>query len=440
VRLGQLDMRQRQLDIVILGLSVTSSWGNGHATTYRGLIRGLAARGHRILFLERDVPWYAENRDQPSMPEARIELYHDIAELTERFEAQVSRADLVIVGSFVPDGIRVGEWVTSAAHGVIAFYDIDTPVTLGQLESGTCDYLSRELVAGYHLYLSFTGGPTLTRLERNYGSPMARVLYCAVDPEHYYPERREPRWDLGYLGTYSADRQPALERLLLEPARRLPAGSFAVAGPMYPETMVWPANVERTIHLAPKQHRRFYAAQRFTLNITRAGMVAAGYSPSVRLFEAGACGVPIISDRWDGIETLFRPGCEILLADSEEDVLRYLFDISEEQRAAIGERARACILAAHTPGCRAAQLERYYQEAYDHFLAHSPRRNGRGRQVDHGLAARIPSQRKRQGAGEAAGRKVEHGAARSGLQQPARKGLGNGGRGGAAAPAGGPAQ
>lgn len=420
-------MRTDPLNIVILGLSVTSSWGNGHATTYRGLIRGLASRGHRILFLERDVPWYAENRDQPCMSEARIQLYRDVPDLLARFEGEVGRAHLVIVGSFVPEGIRVGEWVTSVAKGITAFYDIDTPVTLARLEAGECDYLSRQLIPRFGFYLSFTGGPILGRLERSYSAAMSRVLYCSVDPSQYYPERREHRWDLGYLGTYSADRQPALERLLLDPARRLPAGSFAVAGPMYPPGIRWPENVERITHLAPARHRRFYASQRFTLNVTRAGMVAAGYSPSVRLFEAGACGVPIISDRWDGIETLFQPDREILLADSAHDVLRYLLDTSEEDRAAMGARARAAILTAHTPQCRAMQLERYYREAYDNLFAHTARRNGRSRKLHNGAPSGNPPQRRRPAAGVAAGPEAGGSASPCDLQQPAGTSRGDGG-------------
>lgn len=433
-------MTAPRLNVVMLGLSVTSSWGNGHATTYRALIRGLASHGHDILFLERDVPWYAENRDQPSMRGARIELYRDVPDLISRFEAEVSRAHLVIVGSFVPQGIQVGEWATSIAKGVTAFYDIDTPVTLSHLETDRCDYLSRALIPRYHLYLSFTGGPTLAKLELRCGAPMARVLYCSVDPAQYYPERRDHRWDLGYLGTYSPDRQPALERLLLEPARRLPAGSFAVAGPMYPSSIEWPQNVERTIHLEPSRHRKFYAAQRFTLNVTRAGMIAAGYSPSVRLFEAGACGVPIISDRWEGIDTLFEPGREILLAETAEDVLRYLFDVGDESRAAIGARARAAVLEGHTPESRVTQLERYYREAYDNFLAHPARRNRGRRKVDHGLDAGRAPQRKRKASGWTTGGEAGNGSPERNLQQPARTSGGDGGDDGDAAPVTGSAQ
>ncbi len=349
----------RPLDIVFLGLSITSSWGNGHATTYRGLIRALAARGHRVLFLERDVDWYAGNRDMPRPPFCRTELYASLDELRARWTGAVREADLVVVGSYVPEGIRVGEWVQRNARGVTAFYDIDTPVTLARLEAGSCEYLTPALVAGYQLYLSFTGGPTLERIERDFGSPAARALYCAVDPTLYFPEDTRMRWDLGYMGTYSADRQPKLEALLLGPARLWAGGRFAVVGPQYPDGFEWPRNVERRTHLEPKLHRGFYNAQRFTLNVTRADMVAAGFSPSVRLFEAAACGTPIVSDRWDGIEAIFRPGEEILLARDEHDVLAFLLDMTDAERRSVAAGARARVLAAHTAAHRAAALERY---------------------------------------------------------------------------------
>jgi spore maturation protein CgeB len=342
---------------VILGLSITSSWGNGHATTYRALVRELARRGHRVLFLERDVSWYAENRDLPRPPYGRTELYTDLHDLRRRFGAEVRSADAVMIGSYVPDGIAVGQWVQRSASGVTLFYDIDTPVTLARLAKGGVDYVSPALIARYDLYLSFTGGPTLRLLERKYRARAARALYCSVDPSLYYPEPVAPRWDLAYMGTYSDDRQPSLERLLLEPARQRPTGRFAVVGPLYPETLEFPANVERIAHLAPDDHRSFYNAQRFTLNITRADMIKAGYSPSVRLFEAAACGTPIISDSWRGLGSFFEPGEEILLAASARDVARHLSETSEEERVSIGRRARERVLASHTAQHRAEELE-----------------------------------------------------------------------------------
>ncbi len=351
------------MKIVILGLSITSSWGNGHATTYRSLVRGLALRGHDILFLERDTDWYAGNRDDPQPKGARTKIYNSLDELFEKYERPLSEADLVIVGSFVADGVAAGEWALELANGVTAFYDIDTPVTVERLGTGSCEYVTAALIARYDIYLSFTAGPLLKSVERRFGSPMARPLYCSVDPHMYCPVQRTPQWDLGYLGTYSDDRQPSLDALLLEPARRRPQGKFVVAGPLYPKTIAWPANVERTIHLSPGEHRNFYGDQRFTLNITREAMKHAGYSPSVRLFEAGACGVPIISDWWPGIETLFEPDREILISSGTEDTLRFLRDYTDRDRMAIGQAARRRILAEHTPEKRAMQLEGYVAEA-----------------------------------------------------------------------------
>ena len=356
--------RADRLKLVFMGLSITSSWGNGHATIYRGLVRALAQRGHDVLFLERDMPWYADNRDLPAPPHGQTELYTSVDELKQRFHQHVRDADAVIVGSYVPDGVDVGRWVTDTARGVTAFYDIDTPVTLARLNVGDCPYIARDLIPAYAIYLSFTGGPVLTRLEREFASPMARPFYCCVDPEAYPPLPGEPiQWDLGYMGTCSSDRMAKLESLLLGPAHRWPQGRFVVAGPQYPTDYDWPVNVERIDHLPPPAHARFYAGQRFTLNLTRADMIQAGYAPSVRLFEAAACGVPVISDNWPGLDAFFEPGREILVAHSADDTLEHLRSIPEDERRAIGQRARDRVLAAHTTLHRAVELEQHLNEA-----------------------------------------------------------------------------
>jgi spore maturation protein CgeB len=350
------------MKLVVLGLSLSSSWGNGHATTYRALLRAFAQRGHEILFLERNVPWYASQRDLEDPSYCRLEFYDDLTRL-ERWHDEIAGADAVIVGSYVTDGTAVARFVQSAARGVTAFYDIDTPVTLARLEAGDGLYISKPVIPGYDVYLSFTGGPTLDLIERRYGSPAARPLYCSVDNGVYRPIPTAPRWDLSYLGTYSPDRQPTLERLLIEPARRAPQLKFVVAGPQYPAGIDWPANVERIEHVAPAEHPLFYSRSRFTLNVTRQDMIAAGWSPSVRLFEAAACGAPIISDRWEGLATLFEPGEEILLPDGPEEVLQALQGLSENRRQAIGAAARLRILGEHTSTHRALELERHLTEA-----------------------------------------------------------------------------
>ncbi len=348
--------------IVVLGLSITSSWGNGHATTYRALLRGLHERGHSIVFLERDKPWYQEHRDMPEVSYAGIELYDSVEQLASKHRVTVQDADLVIVGSYVPDGVTVGDWVSATARGVKAFYDIDTPVTMAKLARGDEEYLAKRQIGGYGLYLSFTGGPTLRSIERLYGSPMARALYCSVDPHLYFPDTRPLQWLLGYLGTYSADRQPGLTNLLIQPAEALPNKRFAVAGPLYPAEIEWPANVDRMEHLPPPDHREFYNSQAFALNITRADMRRAGYSPSVRLFEAAACGTPVITDCWPGLEELFVPGEEILVACSTAEMLKLLTATSPEKRRQIAERARTRVLREHTAAHRAVQIEQYVRE------------------------------------------------------------------------------
>lgn len=349
---------------VFLGLSITSTWGNGHATTYRGLIKELARRGHAITFLERDVPWYASNREFSELTFCNIRLYKGFEELESQFAETVRNADAVIVGSYVPEGIAVGRWVQSTAKGLKGFYDIDTPVTLSHLSRGSCEYLSKELIPGYDLYLSFTGGPILRRIERKLGSPCARPLYCSVDPSLYFPERTDLRWKMGYLGTYAPDRQPALTRLLLDVAKDNPQLAFAVAGPQYPSEIEWPPNVERIEHVAASNHRTFYNSQEFTLNITRQDMRRTGYSPSVRLFEAAACGVPIITDLWRGLESFFEPHSEILSVSNSSEVAACL-SIPAENRAVLAERARNRTLKLHTASVRAAEFDAYVSASFE---------------------------------------------------------------------------
>jgi spore maturation protein CgeB len=343
------------MKVVILGLSITSSWGNGHATNYRALVRAFERRGDQVTFLERDMPWYAQHRDLPDPPGCETRLYDSVAALRS-FAGPVREADLIVVGSFVPEGVAVTSWVLEQARGTVAFYDIDTPVTIDKLRARDPEYLTPDLVERFDLYLSFTAGPALDVLHEEFGARRPEAFYCFVDPDAYARMDVPRAWALNYLGTYSAGRQPTVEELLLAPARARPDERFAVAGPMYPPDIDWPANVEWTPHLAPAEHPRFYAASRFTLNVTRPEMRAFGYSPSVRLFEAGACATAIISDTWPGLETVLVPGEEILLAETREDVLRVLEATSDDERAQIGAAARRRVLAEHTADRRVEQL------------------------------------------------------------------------------------
>jgi spore maturation protein CgeB len=347
--------------VVVLGLSITSSWGNGHATNYRGLVRELAARGNDVLFCERDAPWYENTRDLRELRGARLCLYGSLDELAQVAGEQIAEADLVIVGSHIPEGVAVAEYVFATAEGRTAFYDVETPETLAKLAVGGGEYLTPALVPRFDLYLSSGGGPSLAAIE-DYGARRVVPFYSLVDPRGYVAVASRPCWDLGYLGSYSADRQSGLESLMLSPARALRARRFVVAGPQYPETIDWPANVARIEHVTPGRHPVFYGAQRFTLNLTRAAMREAGWSPSVRLFEAAACGTAIISDYWPGLDDFFTPDKEILVARSADDVLRALIETGIETRLALAARARQRVLREHTAARRIDLLERELHE------------------------------------------------------------------------------
>ena len=349
------------MKVVVLGLSITSSWGNGHATNYRGLVRELAARGNEVLFCERDAPWYQNTRDLRELRGAGLLLYGSLDELVHSAGGRIADADLVIVGSHIPEGLAVAEYVLATTEGHTAFYDIETPETIAKLKAGDPEYLTPALVPRFDLYLSSSGGPSLSALE-GFGARRVVPFYAMVDPRGYVAVASRPCWDLGYLGRYSPDRQSSLESLMLAPARALRARRFVVAGPQYPESISWPANVARIQHVNPGRHPVFYGAQRFTLNLTRAAMRDAGWAPSVRLFEAAACGTAIISDAWPGIDEFFTADKEILVAQSADDVLRALIETGIETRLALAARARQRVLREHTASRRVDQLEHELQE------------------------------------------------------------------------------
>jgi spore maturation protein CgeB len=353
------------MKLVVFGLTITSSWGNGHGTTYRSLLRALAGRGHRCTFVEKDVEWYRNNRDMPQPEFSKVVLYEDWDAERERLLDAAHDADAIVVGSYFPDAVKATRELLERGHETVLFYDIDTPITIARLRSdGRAEYLDPELIPKYAAYLSFTGGPMLREIENRFGAQWAVPFYCSVDADAYRPEpvRAEFACDMSYLGTYAADRQPKLEALLHRAAQRHPERRFIVAGPQYPAGIRWPRNVQRIVHLSPAEHPGFYSSSRFTLNLTRDDMVAAGYSPSVRLFEASACGAAIVSDAWPGLDEFFTPGEEILLPRNVEEVTAVLRDMPDEERVRMGRRARQRILDQHTSAHRAIQFEEIVEQ------------------------------------------------------------------------------
>lgn len=348
------------MKIVIYGLTITSSWGNGHATTFRSLAKALSARGHNIHFVEKDVEWYGSNRDLPRPGFCSVQLYSDWEQDAKCILEASADADVIVIGSYFPDAIALTRDLLSEDRGPLLFYDIDTPVTMAHLRrDGRTEYLDSGLIPNYDAYLSFTGGPALTELEQRFGSRWAVPFYCSVDIDSYRPtsSREAFRCDLSYLGTYARDRQTKLMKLMGEAAELAPHRKFLVAGSQYPNDIMWGPNVGRMVHIAPPEHPAFYSSSRFTLNLTRDDMVAAGYSPSVRLFEASACGAAILSDTWPGLEDFFTPGEEILLPADEYDVTAILDGLSDQERIRLGHRARERIMDEHTSTHRAQQFE-----------------------------------------------------------------------------------
>jgi spore maturation protein CgeB len=354
------------MKLIIFGLSITSSWGNGHATTFRALCQALHRRGHRIVFFEHNLEWYQNNRDLPHPAYCDVRVFGRWSDALPEVRAELRDSDVAVVGSYFPDGIAALEEVLSSNVPVKAFYDIDTPVTLRNLtDFGRAEYLLPQHLPELDIYFTFTGGPTLKRLEEELRTPFAVPLYCSVDPERHLELSPEPQFtcDLSYMGTFAADRQPKIDELLCAPARQLPEKKFLVAGPQYPKQIVWPENVERIVHLDPRHHAGLYSSSRMTLNVTRREMVLAGYSPSVRLFEAAACGAAIASDNWPGLETFLVPGKEILLPAGSDDVVRYLRDYDAAELRRIGRAARERVLASHTSDVRAREFEQAVEVA-----------------------------------------------------------------------------
>jgi spore maturation protein CgeB len=353
--------------IAVFGLTISSSWGNGHATLWRGLCRALARRGHRVAFFERDVPYYAAHRDLGGVPWVDVVLYRTWDDVRARASRTLAVADVAIVTSYCPDAFAATELALDS-DALAVFYDLDSPITLERLARGEpVDYVGPRGYADYDLVLSYAGGAALEQLAARLGAARVAPLYGSVDPDAHRPHERtaDAPADLSYLGTYSADRQPAVERLFLEPARRLPRHWFTLGGSQYPPEFPWAPNVRYVRHVAPPEHARFFAESRLTLNVTRRAMAEYGRAPSGRMFEAAACGTPVITDAWEGLDEFFAVGGaepEVLVARDAADVVEAI-RCADAELAAIAARARERVLDEHTSARRALELESLLVEA-----------------------------------------------------------------------------
>ena len=353
------------MKVVIFGLTVSSSWGNGHATLWRGLLRALARAGHDVVFFERDAPYYAQNRDLHALPGCDLVFYADWPDVVGRAEAELATADVALVTSYCPDGLAATDLVGDAARPLRVFYDLDTPVTLARVSRGEgVGYIGPDGLSGFDLVLSYTGGAALDELRTRLGARQVAPLYGHVDPDAHRPVPSAERFraDLSYLGTYAADRQAALVELFVEPSRARPDLRFLIGGAQYPQDFPWTRNTWFVRHLPPEDHPAFFCSGRLTLNVTREAMAAMGWCPSGRLFEAAACGAPILSDTWEGLDAFFTPGQEILTASTAADALAAL-DLGDRELARIARAARDRVLGQHTSAHRAAEFVRLVENA-----------------------------------------------------------------------------
>lgn len=351
--------------IAIFGLAISSSWGNGHATLWRGLCEALAQLGHRVVFFEHDQPYYAHARDWFELPGGELVLYDFWNSVAPRAQRELHDADAAIVTSYCPDALHAQAAIAEAAKPIAVFYDLDTPVTLERVRCGEpVPYIGSSGLAGYDLVLSYTGGAAIEELRSELGARRVRALYGHVDPGLHHPVEREHRYlaDLSWLGTYARDRQSQLEELFVEPARRCPERKFLLGGAQYPQDFPWTDNVYFVRHVPPQQHAAFFSSSRLTLNVTREAMARMGWCPSGRLFEAAACGAAIVSDEWSGLEDFYEPGSQILLARCAEDTVAAL-ELDDATLQRIGRAARERTLDQHTSAHRAGQLVRFIEEA-----------------------------------------------------------------------------
>ena len=353
------------MKIVFFGLTISSSWGNGHATLLRGLFKALAARGHRIAFFERDVPYYAAHRDLIELPGVELHLYREWLQIKSLARAIVAESDVAVVTSYCPDGIEATELVVSSNVSLRVFYDLDTPITLEALQKGEqLAYIGPRKLTDFDLVLSYTGGAALTALQDQLGAQRVVPLFGSVDPDIHQPAPALSRYeaDLSYLGTYAPDRQSLVDRLFIQVARRMPDRRFMLGGSKYPIDFPWQQNIWYAQHVPPSAHASFFCSSPLTLNVTRSAMSRMGYCPSGRLFEAAACGVAIVSDEWAGLETFFQPGVEIIVAHTTDDVIAAL-QLPEAEISRIAKAGRQRVLESHTAAHRAAELERIFSAA-----------------------------------------------------------------------------
>ena len=346
--------------IAFYGSSLLSSYWNGAATYYRGLLRDLAPRGHAVTFYEPDAFDRQKHRDIEPPPWAAVRVYPATEAGLRSVIAEAAAADVVVkasgVGVFDRELLE-GVVAASRPDAVRVFWDVDAPATLAELGAAP-DHPLRRALPSLDLVLTYGGGPPVVEAYEGFGARRCVPIYNALDPETHHPAPADPRFaaDLSFLGNRLPDREARVERFFLEPAARLPGKRFLIGGNGW-DTKPMPANVRHLGHVYTRDHNAFNASSLAVLNVARDSMAETGYSPATRVFEAAGAGACLITDAWTGLELFLREGEEVLAARDGADVAEHLAALTPERARAIGEAGRRRILAEHTYARRGAQVD-----------------------------------------------------------------------------------
>jgi spore maturation protein CgeB len=350
-----------RLDIAFFGSSLVSAYWNGAATYYRGIVRALAERGHRVTFYEPDAYGRQQHRDMPDPSWARVVVYPGEGEsgVLDAL-AQARGADLVVKASGVGVFDELLEREVLALQNArtrVAFWDVDAPATLDRVQTNHDDpFLA--LIPRYDLVLTYGGGDPVVRAYEALGARECVPIYNALDPSTHHPVPPEPRFacDLGFLGNRLPDREARVEEFFLRAAELLPDHGFVLGGSGWADKPM-PSNVNPIGHVYTHEHNAFNCTPRAVLNVNRESMARYGFSPPTRVFEAAGAGACLITDEWIGIELFLEPGNEVLIARDGEAVAEHLRSLTSERARAIGSAAYRRILGEHTYAHRVAQLE-----------------------------------------------------------------------------------
>jgi spore maturation protein CgeB len=346
--------------IAFYGSSLLSAYWNGAATYYRGMLGELARCGYRISFYEPDAFDRQQHRDIDPPDWAEVVVYPATEAGALDVIGRAADADVVIKASGVgvfDDALLEGVMAVAQPHAVKIFWDVDAPATLAELRREPSLPMHR-LLPGLDLVLTYGGGPPVIAAYKAMGARACRPVYNALDPATHHPATPEARFrgDLNFLANRLPDREARVERFFLEPAARLPERGFPLGGSGW-EDKAMPPNVRRVGHVGTGDHNAFNSSALAVLNVARDSMADVGFSPATRVFEAAGAGACLITDAWEGIELFLAPGEEVLVARDGADVVEHLAALTPGRAATIGEAARRRVLAEHTYGRRAAEVD-----------------------------------------------------------------------------------